>query len=71
MEQPTRNVDIDLDYSDTDIDYINVLDFFVSSHKTRVEHMPPTVPERSISVSHDGWVFQRSGVAFVWVSNDQ
>jgi hypothetical protein len=67
MEQPTRNVDIDLDYSDTDIDYINVLDFFVSSHKTRVEHMPPNVPERSISVSHDGWVFQRSGVAFVWV----
>ena len=68
MEQPTRNVDIDLDYSDTDIDYINVLDFFVSSHKTRVEHMPPSVPERSIAVSHDGWVFQRSGVAFVWVT---
>lgn len=68
MEQPTRNVDIDLDYSDTDIDYINVLDFFVSSHKTRVEHMPPSVPERSIAVSHDGWVFQRSGVAFVWVN---
>ncbi|UOT06764.1 hypothetical protein MPY17_13910 [Rhodococcus opacus] len=68
MEQPTRNVDIDLDYSDTDIDYVNVLDFFVSSHKTRVEHMPPTVPERSITVAHDGWVSQRSGVAFVWSS---
>lgn len=67
MEQPTRNVDIELDYGDTNIDYVNVLDFFVSSHKTTIEHMPPTVPERSVHVSHDGWVMQRSGVAFVWV----
>lgn len=58
MEAPTRNVSISLDYSDTDIDYINVLDFFVSSHKTRVEHMPPTVPEHSVLVAHDGWVFR-------------
>lgn len=67
MEAATRNVDIDLDYSDTDVDYVNVLDFFVSSRKTRVEHMPPSVPERSVSVSHAGWVSQRSGVAFVLV----
>lgn len=68
MEAPTRNVSVQLDYSDTDIDYVNVLDFFVSSHKTRVEHMPPNVPEKSVLVAHDGWVFQRSGVAFVWVN---
>ncbi|KSU53325.1 MULTISPECIES: hypothetical protein [unclassified Gordonia (in: high G+C Gram-positive bacteria)] len=68
MEQATRNVDIALDYSDTSIDYVNVLDFFVSSHKTRIEHMPPNVPERSIAVSHTGWVLPRSGVAFVWVA---
>lgn len=70
MEAPTRNVSVQLDYSDTDIDYVNVLDFFVSSHKTRVEHMPPNVPEKSVLVGHDGWVFQRSGVAFVWVVLD-
>lgn len=67
MEAPTRNVAVQLDYSGTDVDYVNVLDFFVSSHKTRVEHMPPNVPEKSVLVSHNGWVFQRSGVAFVWV----
>jgi hypothetical protein len=68
MEAPTRNVAVQLDYSDTDIAYVNVLDFFVSSHKTRVEHMPPNVPEKSVLVAHDGWVFQRSGVAFVWIN---
>ncbi|MBB4853388.1 hypothetical protein HNP40_000754 [Mycobacteroides chelonae] len=71
MEAATRNITIDLDYSQTDIDYINVLDFFVSSHKTRIQHMPPTVPERSISVAHTGWVSQRSGVAFVWANNNE
>lgn len=69
MEAPTRNVAVQLDYSNTDIQYVNVLDFFVSSHKTRVEHMPPNVPEKSVQVAHDGWVFQRSGVAFVWVND--
>lgn len=67
MEAATRNVDIEFDYSETDISHVNVLDFFVSSRKTRVEHMPPSVPERSVWVSHQGWVSQRSGVAFVWV----
>ncbi len=71
MEAPTRNVAVQLDYSDTDIDYVNVLDFFVSSHKTRVEHMPPNVPERSVLVAHDGWVFPRSGVAFVWATGSR
>lgn len=68
MAAPTSNVAVQLDYSDTAIDYVNVLDFFVSSHKTRVEHMPPNVPEKSVLVAHDGWVFQRSGVAFIRVT---
>jgi hypothetical protein len=59
-----------LGWSHTDIDYINVPDFVVTSHKTRVEHMPPTVPENAVLVAHDDWVFERSGVAFVWVTAD-
>ncbi|WP_109528666.1 hypothetical protein [Nocardia aurea] len=69
MDAPTRNISVELDYTDTDLDYVNVLDFFVSSHKTRIEHTPTNVPERSVTVAHDGWVFQRSGVAFVLVSH--
>lgn len=66
LEQPTRGVDIQLDYSDCDIAYVNVLDFIASSRKTRVLHTPTTVPGRSVAVQFDGWVFPRSGVAFVW-----
>lgn len=31
-----------------------------------VLYMPHTVPGQRVSVGFDGWVFPRSGVAFVW-----
>lgn len=47
---------------------MNVLDFIASSETTRVSKSPTTVPGKSVSVEFDGWVFPRSGVAFVWVT---
>jgi hypothetical protein len=67
IEQPTRGVDIELDYSNCGIAYVNVLDFIASSRKTRIARTPPSVPGKSAAVEFDGWVFPRSGVAFVWV----
>ncbi|SDN38619.1 hypothetical protein [Geodermatophilus sp. DSM 45219] len=67
LEQPTKGVDIELDYSDCGIDYVNVVDFIASSERTRVSQSPKTVPGQRVSVGFDGWVFPRSGVAFVWV----
>jgi len=66
VDQPTRGLSIELDYGDCDIDRVNVLDFIASSRDTRVVQSPQTVPGRSIGVEFDGWVFPRSGVAFVW-----
>jgi hypothetical protein len=67
VDQPTKGLSVDLDYSDCGISYVNVLDFIASSQKTRVSQSPVTVPRKSVSVEFDGWVFPRSGVAFVWV----
>lgn len=67
LEQPTKGVDIELDYSDCGIEYVNVVDFIASSERTRVSQSPTTVPGQRVSVGFDGWVFPRSGVAFVWV----
>ncbi|TQN41683.1 hypothetical protein FHU33_1060 [Blastococcus colisei] len=67
LEQPTKGVDIELDYSDCGIEYVNVVDFIASSEQARVSQSPETVPGQRVSVGFDGWVFPRSGVAFVWV----
>ncbi|TFV62044.1 hypothetical protein E4P41_08570 [Geodermatophilus sp. DF01-2] len=66
LEQPTKGVDIALDYSDCGIEYVNVVDFIASSERTRVSQSPKTVPGQRVKVGFDGWVFPRSGVAFVW-----
>lgn len=66
VDQPTRGLSIDLDYGDTDIAEVSVVDFIASSDRTRVAHSSDAVPGRSVSVEFDGWVFPRSGVAFVW-----
>jgi hypothetical protein len=66
IEQPTRNISVDFDYSETDISHVSVLDLVASSKKTRVEHLPATVPGKSVSVDFDGWAFPRTGFAFVW-----
>ncbi|MEV6254656.1 hypothetical protein AB0L97_15510 [Nocardia sp. NPDC051911] len=71
VDQPSRGINIDLDYSDTDIAYVNLIDFIASSHKTVVTKSPETVPGRTIGLQFDGWVMPRSGVAFVWVKNDE
>jgi hypothetical protein len=67
MEQPTRGASIELNYGNSEIAYVNVLDFIASTQKSRVSRTPTGVPGRAVSVDFDGWVFPRSGVAFVWV----
>lgn len=66
VDQPTRGLTVELDYSDCGIDYVNVLDFIASSQATRISQTPTSLPGQSVSVDFDGWVFPRSGVAFVW-----
>lgn len=71
IEQPTRGVEVELDYGDCDIERVSVLDLIASSRSTWVERTPATVPGKSVRVSFDGWAFPRSGIGFVWVNNDR
>jgi hypothetical protein len=66
VDQPTRNLTIELDYTNTGIEHINVLDFMAGSEPTRIARTPDAVPEKAITVEYGGWAFPRSGVAFVW-----
>lgn len=70
IEQPARGVDIELDYSDTDIAHVNMIDFIASSQKSIMTKSPETVPGKMIGLQFDGWVMPRSGVVFVWVRDE-
>jgi hypothetical protein len=71
IEQPTRGVSVNLDYSDAGISSISALDLVPSVRPTRIEHSPEGVPTSSVRVEIDGWTFPRSGVAFVWTLEDE
>ncbi|GAA4969510.1 hypothetical protein GCM10023225_09720 [Kineococcus glutinatus] len=70
VEQPTRGISVELDYSATDIAYVKVVDFIASSRKSRLIETPEGIPGRVIGVQFDGWLMPRAGVAFVWVLHD-
>ena len=66
VDQPTRGLSVELDYTDTALEHISVLDYIASGEATRIARGPTGTPGKLISVDFPGWVFPRSGLAFVW-----
>lgn len=66
IEQPTRDLRVDFDYDGCAIQSVSTLDLVPSVRPTRIERTPQDLPGDVIRVDLDGWIFPRSGVAFVW-----
>ncbi|GAB3168166.1 hypothetical protein GCM10027059_30420 [Myceligenerans halotolerans] len=71
LPRPTKGLSVKLSYGNAGIRRVNTLDFVASPKASTVDVTPPSVPERAVSVNFDGWIFPRSGVAFVWVLEDE
>jgi hypothetical protein len=71
LPRPTKGVHVRLNYASAGIRRVNVLDYFASSQQSRIEQTSADVPAKTIDVGFDGWTFPRSGVAFVWVLEDE
>ncbi|HEX3786108.1 MAG TPA: hypothetical protein VHX38_41200 [Pseudonocardiaceae bacterium] len=71
LPRPTKGLKVQFSYGDVGIRRVTTLDFIASSEPTRVEQAPASVPARSVDIGFDGWIFPRSGVAFVWVLEDE
>jgi len=69
---PTKNISIEVDYASTDIHYMNVLDFFVSTENPSIRYTPgfPSKP-RKVEVELEEWGFPKGGVVFVWVLSSE
>ena len=71
LPRPTKGLHVQLDYASAGIRRVNTLDFIASSEDTRIDETPASVPARTVDIGFDGWIFPRSGVAFVWVLEDE
>ena len=71
LEQPTRDLHLSFDYTDTDITAVSAIDMFALANTSRIEHSPDTVPTRTVRVDVEGWAIPASGVAIVWSTTDR
>jgi hypothetical protein len=65
LPRPAKGLHVQLNYAGAGIRRINTLDYIASNQQSRVDQTPDDLPARTIDVGFDGWVFPRSGVAFV------
>ncbi|MGQ0777624.1 MAG: hypothetical protein ACT4NY_24975 [Pseudonocardiales bacterium] len=63
LPRPTKGLKVQFNYGDAGIRRVNTLDFIASAESARVEDTPGSVPDRSVSIGFDGWIFPRSGIA--------
>jgi hypothetical protein len=71
LPRPTKGLRVRLDYAGAGIRRVNTLDYFASTEQARVEQAPAAVPAKTVDIAFDGWIFPRSGVAYVWVLEDE
>jgi hypothetical protein len=71
LPRPTKGFRVRLDYAGAGIRRINTLDYFASTEQARVEQAPAAAPAKTVDIAFDGWIFPRSGVAFVWVLEEE
>jgi hypothetical protein len=57
IEQPTRDLTVNFDYTDCGLASVSILDMVPSMRPTGIERTPAAVPPKAIRVQLDGWIF--------------
>lgn len=70
FDYPTKGYEISLDYGNTDISFVSVVDGLSSPTSPKVTYFPdatnPATARRVTIRSNGSWVIPKSNVAFVW-----
>lgn len=69
--KPTKRLTVNLAYGGTGIRYVSVADYIAAAEQPIISRLPASDPSPSVSLTFDGWVMPKSGVAFVWVLEDE
>lgn len=62
---------VEFDYSAVNVAHVSVLDLIASAKRSQILRLPEAVPGKSVTVDFDGWVFPRTGFAFVWTLDSE
>jgi len=68
---PTFDVTIEFNYAKASIDYVEVLDYFVSARKPAIRYIPDGNNPYKITVQLKEWAFPKGGAVFVWTLKEE
>lgn len=71
LPQPSRDLSLRLDYSDTDISHLSVTDLNSKVLDAQIERLPDDVPGQAISVNVPGWLPPKAGLALAWTLSSE
>ena len=71
VDRPTKGFELELNYQDAGIAKMKLVDFISSTRRARVSEAPDVAGAKKYTMSYDGWVLPRAGVAFVWILEDE
>lgn len=71
LPRPTKGLHVRLDYAAAGIRRVNTLDYFAGTEQARIDQTSVDTSAKAVDVGFDGWIFPRSGVAFVWVLDEE
>lgn len=66
IAQPTRGLSLHLDYTDTNISNLSVMDLVTSAHRTQISRLPEQTAAKVVGIDLPGWLMPRAGFTFVW-----
>ena len=71
VDRPTKGFELELNYQDAGIAKMKLVDFISSTRRARVSEAPDVAGVKKYTMSYDGWVLPRAGVALVWILEDE
>lgn len=66
LPQPAEGLSLSIDYTDTTIDDLAVVNLLSASRRSPVETVPAAANGRVTSISLKGWLLPRAGLTFTW-----
>jgi hypothetical protein len=66
LVKPTKGLAVNLTYGGAGIRYVSVADYIAAAKQPAISRRPANDPSPAVSLTFDGWVMPKGGVAFVW-----
>ena len=66
LPQPARNMAVSLDYTNTTIADMRVIESVATTRPTQLSRSSERIPGRTLSVEAIGWLLPKTGFTFTW-----